>query len=215
MRIGTRGKHTGPRLRGPTWLLALVSVLSVAPFAGSADPATGKLVVVLYPENNNGSPGSVLADQGLRSIFATGSAEPIEIYSEYLDISRLRAAGDLSLQTDYLRQKYAGRKVDLVIAGLSSALDFALEHRADIFPGAPIVLLAVDEGEVNARRLPPDVVGAPVKMDLAATLGLALQLHPNTQRVYVVAGKSKMDDAWVAQARRESKRYENQVEFTY
>ena len=112
----TMGKHPGPRFRGPARLLALVIVLSVAPPAAAAGPATGKLVVVLYPENNNGSPGNVLVEQGLRTTFATGSAEPIEVFSEYLDVSHVRDARDLRLQTEYLRQKYSGRKVDLVIA---------------------------------------------------------------------------------------------------
>jgi hypothetical protein len=65
----------------------------------------------------------------------------------------------------------------LVIAGPSSAL----EHRAGIVPGMLIIFYAVDEGEVTARQLPPDVVGVPIKMDLAATLHHGLRLHPDPQ----------------------------------
>src|SRR5262249_7054894 len=115
----------------------------------------------------------------------------------------------------YLSRKYAGRRVDLVMAALSPALDFALEHRAEIFPGVPIVYCAVDQREVNARKLPPDVVGVPIRMELGATLDVALGLHPYTQRVYVVAGRSAFDDAWIAEARREFASFEERVELIY
>src|SRR3954465_8124759 len=135
MSFGTPGECPEPRRRGAARLLAPVIALLLSSFAAAAGPPTGKLVVVLYPENNNGSPGNALTDQGLRSTFATGSAGPSDLYAEYPAVPHLRDADRLRLQTEYLRQKYAGRKVDLVIAGLSSGLDYALEHRADIFPG--------------------------------------------------------------------------------
>ncbi len=72
---------------------------------------------------------------------------------------------------------------------------------AHAFPGVPIVFCAVDEREVKARKLPRDVIGVPIKMDLAATLDVALQLHPTTQRVFVITGKSKFDLQWLAESR--------------
>src|SRR5207244_951312 len=100
-----------------------------------------------------------------------------EIYAEYLDVSQPLDANDRLHQIESLRRKYAGRRVDLIIAGLSSGLDFALEHRAKVFPGVPIVFCAVDRRELASRTLPPDVVGAPVEMNLTGTLDLALRLR--------------------------------------
>jgi signal transduction histidine kinase len=88
-----------------------------------------------------------------------------------------------------------------VVVGLSSALDFALAQRDELFPGVPIVCMAVDQMEIEARTLPPDVVGIPVEMDLSASLATALQLHPQTRHVFVVAGASKFDASWEARAR--------------
>jgi signal transduction histidine kinase len=114
-----------------------------------------------------------------------------------------------------LRRKYAGRKVDLVIAGLSSGLDFAVKYRGELFPGVPIVFVAVDEREVKARRLPHDVIGVPIRMDLRGTLDLALRLHADTRRVFVIAGKSPFDADWEAEARRTFRPYEDRLEFVY
>jgi len=201
--------------RSPTIAFPLFAALFATSFAAASDRIAPRLVVVLYPENSDGSPGSCLFDQSIRSTFENSTGERIEIYAEFLDLSRPLSTDDRRVQIEYLKRKYAGRHVDVVMAALSPALDFALRHRAEIFPGAPVVYCAVDDREVKARELPPDVVGVPIKMELTGTLDLALRLHPQTQRVYVVAGRSTFDQAWVAEARREFSAYESRVEFDY
>jgi len=195
-------------------LLTLFGTLLVSPTAAASDGATPRLVVVLYPQNNDGSAENALFDKGIRSTFES-SGERIEIHAEFLDLSRPQSADDRRLQIEYLRRKYAKRQVDLVIAALSPGLDFALKHRAEIFPGDPIVFCAVDQREVNRRELPPDVVGVPITMELKETLKVGLGLHPKTVRVYVVAGQSTFDTTWVEEARQEFREYENRLEFIY
>jgi hypothetical protein len=70
------------------------------------------------------------------------------------------------LLVDFLQKKYADQHIDLIVAGLAPSLDFALQHRQKIFPGVPIVFIGLDEEEVRERTLPPDVIGAPIKMDV-------------------------------------------------
>jgi PAS domain S-box-containing protein len=203
---------------GPRAFLALLAVLPwllVCPFAAAAGTGKPRLVVVLYPENNDGSPGNTLVNQNIRSTFVASSREPVQIYDEYLDLSPPRDPGHRQIQIEYLRRKYAGRKIDLVIAGLSSGLDFALKYREAIFPRVPIVFCAVDEEEIKARRLPADVIGTPLRFDLTATLDLALRLQPKTRRVVVIAGSAPMDAFWAAQARRAFRAYEMRLEVVY
>lgn len=194
---------------------AILAFLIVGSVASATDRGNSRLVVMLYPENSDGNPGNALVDQGIRSVFATGSRERIEIYNEYLDISRSPGIDHQELQAELLRQKFASRKVDLVIAGLSTALDFALKYRNQIFPGVPVIFLAVEQREVKARKLPPDVIGVPVKLDLTSTLALALRLHPDTQHVFVVAGASKFDAYWTAEAKQVFRAYDGKREFIY
>ncbi len=193
---------------------ALAAVVLSGPCA-SAEAAAQRLVVVLYPTDNDGSPGNREADHGIRSTFASDSAESIEVENEYLDVTRFPDPGYQGHLAEFLRQKYADRTIDLVITGLSSALDFAVKYRETAFPGVPIVFCAVDDDELKVRRLPPDVVGVPIQMELVGTLDIALKLHPNTRRVFVVAGASEFDADWAAEARREFLPYEDKVEFTY
>ncbi len=206
--------NSAPRPRGPVCALAVVIALSCCPPA-TAGPDAPKLVVVLYPDESDGAPGIILVNRALRSTFASQSPEHVELRNEYVDTARLRDAEFMKAQVSVLRQKYAGRKVDLVIAGLSSGLDFALEHRDEVFPGVPVVFVAVDQREVKARRLPPDVIGVPIRMDLAETLDVALRLHPGTRRVFVIAGAAPFDTGWEAEARRTFRPYEDRLEFVY
>jgi PAS domain S-box-containing protein len=213
------GKHaegrSKARLRELLSSFALLALLSSCPPAATAGSEKSKTVVFLYPDNNDGRPGNLLVDRGLRATFTTGSAEPIIIHNEYLDLSRPPNDGYRLQLATFLQHKYAGRRIDLVIAGLTPALDFALEHRDQIFPGVPVVFCAVDQREVKARQLPPDVVGIPSTWDLAATLDVALRLQSNTRHVFVIAGGSSFDAQWTARAREIFHGYEDNLEFTY
>src|SRR5262245_59908335 len=116
MRSARRAKGGAtPCLPGLMSLLALLPFLCLGPCARAGGPENTRLVVVLYPRANNGSPGSLLADQAIRSTFRAGSPENIEIPNEYLDVSRFPDALYQQLQIEFLRRKYAGRKIDLVI----------------------------------------------------------------------------------------------------
>jgi signal transduction histidine kinase len=174
-----------------------------------------RLVVTLYPQGSNAAPGNVLVQQAIRSTFAAKSAEQIDVYDEYLELAGHAPNDLLTLQAEFLRRKYAGRKVDLVIAWVSPALDFALEHRQEIFPGVPIVFSTIEQRELKSRKLPPDVIGVPVTLELKGTLDLALHLHPKTRHVFVVAGISKFDRYWEAQAREVFRPYETEREFVF
>ena len=104
--------------------LAIVFVAFCIPVCCVRADDNSKFVVVLYPEANDGSPGSVLADRGIRGVSGAYQGA-VEVHNEYLDVLRFP---DSSFQDDlakFLRRKYAGRKTDLVIAGLGSGLDYA------------------------------------------------------------------------------------------
>jgi signal transduction histidine kinase len=225
LRLGTELMriHRANAATAKAWLHGLsamaVGLLLMQPprtcCASGTESPRNRLVVVLYPESYNGSPGNALADQGIRSVFANQSPERIEIHNEYLEVSRFPDADYQQELSAFLRRKYADRKVDLVIAGLSSAFDFVIHNRKHIFPDAPLVFLAVDEQEIKSRAVEPDVVGAPIRMDLADSLDLALRLHPRTQQVFVIAGKSRFDAYWEAEARRAFRAQDGKVVLKY
>jgi PAS domain S-box-containing protein len=209
--VSRTAKPLKRRLPGIAPLLAVLFFCPPVPAAGAENI---RRVVVLYP-TADGQPGSILFDQGLRSTFVTSSAEPVELYSEYLDSARFPEEQHQRLLAHYLRQKYAERKIDVVIPALAPSLDFALKYREEMFSGVPIVFGAIDQREVEARELGPGVVGVPMRMDLVPTLELALRLHPNARRVVVITGTAKTDTFWEAEARQSFRGYEGKLELVY
>jgi signal transduction histidine kinase len=197
----------------PLWLAVLLFPCSA--FSGSAEPDESKLVIVLYPEANNGAPGNALADRGVRSGFGSGTREEIKIYNEYLDLSRFAEATYQKDLASFLRRKYADRNVDLVMTALASGLDFTIAHREEMFPQAPIVFFCVDRQELSARRLEADVIGIPLNIGMRDSLDLALRLHPQTEQVFVVAGKSKYDAFWDGESRKRFAEIGQKVKLTH
>jgi signal transduction histidine kinase len=208
-------ERAGSTTRQRAWELlapvALAALLLLCSGASAATPAANvRTVVVLTPDNALGSPGSVDFNQGLRASFVASSNESLQIRFEPLDISRFPDARGRGLLADFLRQKYVGQRIDLLVAGLAPSLDFALEYRQTIFPGVPL-----DEEEVRKRTIPADVIGIPLEMDLVGTLELALRLQPATRRVFVIAGRSSFDARWEAVARQRFRPYEGRLEVVY
>ena len=206
----SRGTRTrvGARLSS---VLAAVLVVSCASVARAQDI---QRVLVLYPVSD-GQPGILRFDENLRSALKTGPSGRVEIYNEYLDSARFPGEGHQRRLAEFLRGKYSGMRPDVVIAALAPSLDFVLKYRDELFPGVPVVFGAIDRREVEARKLGPGVVGIPMAVDLTDTLELALRLHPETRHVFVVAGKSKTDVYWIAEARRAFRGYEGKVRFVY
>lgn len=203
------------RIRELLAAMALSALLPLCPCVSAATPDHLRTVVVLTPDNALGSPGSVSFNQGFRSTLNAQSSENIQIRFEPLDISRFEDARNRELLADFLRQKYKGQKIDLLVAALAPSLDFLLQYREKVFPGVPLVFVAIDEEEVRRRSLPADVVGTPIEMDLVGTLELALRLQPETRRVFVIVGSSDFDARWERVARQRFRAYESRVEFVY
>ena len=184
MRMGTQSRS----------LPYLMCVGLLFGFASLAMPLSAQVrrVVLLYDERTD-LPGLARLDAGLVRTLTAGLPGAVEVYREPMDLSRFQSDRYPVLLADYLRDKYAGKKIEVVVAAMGPALDFMLEHGTRVFPGASIVFCGIDRRELGDRRLPSNVTGVLLKREFAPTLGLALRLHPGTRRVLFVAGNSEFD----------------------
>ena len=171
-------------------------------------------VLLLYDERLD-LPGLAALDADFVGTLVANSPDTIEVYREAMDLSRFGSDSYRLALRDFLRAKYAGRKLDVAVAVLGPSLDFLLDHGAEIFPGAAIVFCGVDRREFGDRPLPPGVRGVLVKREFTPTVEIALRIHPDTTRVVVVAGQSEFDRRLLDQAKSEFRAYENRVAVTY
>jgi signal transduction histidine kinase len=182
-----------------TLLVAALTLLG----ASGASAATGMRVLALYSYNRL-VPGNIEFDQGLGTVLTgTGAGSP-RLFSEFLDTPEFHGNDYENLMATYLRGKYAKSPPDVIVAVADNALEFAVRHRADLFPGIPIVYALVPPSELQALSpLPSDVVGVPGDYDFTGTIAQALLWHPKATRLVIITGASVYDRRRETRLRRE------------
>jgi signal transduction histidine kinase/DNA-binding response OmpR family regulator len=196
--------------------VALAVLLACVPGTASAAGAEGPVRNVLFVFSfEHNVPGYNMAEKGVRQILEGDSTAKTNFYYEHMDLARFPEQEYRDGLVDRYRQKYARKKIDLIVALHSAALDFLNQHGEEVFPGVPVVFGIVVQGEVAKRKLKPNVTGIADSPDFTGTLELALKLLPGTKRVAVIAGSDAVDKAFEALARQAFAAYRGRLEFTY
>ena len=176
--------------------------------------AATRHIVLLFDERVE-LPGLSVLEAEFVHTLRFDATEPVEVYREAMDLSRFNSNSYKTHLRDFLRAKYADKKIDVAVAIMAPALDFLMTYGDLIFPGASVVFCGLDRRQLGARSLPPNMYGVLIKREFAPTLELALRLHPATEGVVVVSGTSDFDEELLAQAQADFRPYENRVSFTY
>ena len=116
---------------------------------------------------------------------------------------------------DYLKQKYADRTIDVVVANSDASLDFLLKYRADLFPHAPVVFVATRDPSKDSLATGPGITGIIILDTHRENLDLALSLHPGTKQVFIISGTLERAKRFETLARKELQGYESKVELVY
>ncbi|MGH7308652.1 MAG: sensor histidine kinase [Candidatus Rokuibacteriota bacterium] len=219
---GLRGRRLSPLGLALILILATFSIGSGTPARdrpknaaigaeGSAPGERPRRVLMLHSHRAD-LPSNVVLDRILRSTLAAGRVGPIDFYTEYLDVSRFPGDDHAKLQSEFLRRRYADRKLDVVITISDPAVDFLVQYGAGLFPGTPIVVGSTAQRGIRNWPLPPGITGAVGVVQFKTTLELALALHPETRRVVVAAGSSTIDRQWAEQTFRDLQQVAPDVE---
>jgi signal transduction histidine kinase len=180
--------------------LALL-VAGLAPGVGGADQHRTVLAIHWGAEE---FPGTAVVNATIRERLTSAPDISVDYFSEYLESDVVPDAQASEALAGYIQAKYRGRRIDLVIAVADDALEFAVAHRDTLFPGAPIVYQGVGDPDSFGRTGRDGITAVLRGAAYAETLKLALELHPGTERVYVVANLADADDeARVRQVLRE------------
>ncbi|MDR0477500.1 MAG: hypothetical protein LBH14_06140 [Desulfobulbaceae bacterium] len=176
-------------------LAAICLVETTLPRAAESPPAGGKQVVILYSSTRN-FPATEDVEKGLNEGFA-GNKLNIQLFSEYLDLSRFRDNAHRQALADLLRRRYSTDRIDLVIGVDVPAANFLMEHDA-LFADTPIVLCLVPEtmqDRILASSL-KERVACVLQQPVSALRGLVeviLRLKPATQHIALVSGVYEND----------------------
>jgi PAS domain S-box-containing protein len=194
-------------------LVPLIAQTGATPGRAAAAQAPAVRTVLTIHWSSEEYPGIPVIDAAIRDVFRGQTGTAVDFYAEYLESDRFPPEESSLALRDYIGRKFAGRRIDVVIAVAAPALQFALRHREDLFPDAPIVFatgLPPPDAIRTAGAGATGVIGGRPDVE---TLTLALTLHPQTRRVFVVAQST--EEGNLDRLRATLAPLESRVEFTY
>ena len=188
-------------MRGARLALGMALVAVAAGVATAADPAHPPTVLLLFSLRST-APAVSEIEASFRGEVEKTYGAPVDLQVEYLDLPDASVVPYARRLVVLLQERYAGRRLDVVVVEEGQALRFLLENREALFPGVPVVFTDVTRRSLTGLRLPPDVTGAFQVLEGQRTVRVALDLHPEARRVVLVGGSSPADLAFEAFARK-------------
>jgi len=175
-------------VRAFLWMVLALFPLVAAPETPGTGKGPRKTVVILHslPQDVPGlrELSSAISD-GLRK----DSPFALDIYNEYTGLDRYPGTAYRATLLSLYNQKYAARKVDLLMVVGPTALEFVIDQH--FLPDAPVVTCYTAQRFVEAaREQRPELTGALSAKNAPKTLDLMLAMYPKTRRIHVVLGAS-------------------------
>jgi signal transduction histidine kinase len=171
-------------------------------------------VLILYPYDER-LPSTSIAGETARTRLIETTRGKIDLFSEFLDLSRFREEGHIANIARYLAVKYAAVRPDVVIALGAESISFIVANRSTIAPDARIVYTGISSVEAVGMHLPEGVVGALTEFDISKTVAMARALQPAARRMVVMGGSAQFDKTWFDAAKQDIAKLEPPVETDY
>jgi len=174
--------------------LCLLAPPGRAQSAGDADAARPKRVLLVFSESRD-LPGNVLMEQSVRAGILSHCTNRIEFFTESLDAAHFPSPVYYRLFGDYIRDKYAGQRLDLVLLFMARDYRLASELAAVLGASVPRVYVVVNDLNLPEPSPAQPFTGILQRFDIQATIKFIFQLQPETRRVVVIGGTSPGDQA--------------------
>jgi signal transduction histidine kinase len=171
-------------------------VLLVLGCAATGWAQDSRTVLLLYSEQWL-APATTLFTQGLRE--GLTSSPGVELEAQHLDIARFAGEAHDRALADWLRSRYRGRQLSVVVAlGVPPSV-FATRYGAAIWPGARTLHVAIDGDQLQAVAARGDPM-IPRAFHYRRTVEEAMHLLPGLGEVWLIAGATEQDRRWLAVA---------------
>ncbi len=192
-----------PASRKGAALRLIVPVLAMSALAAAPDDpeVRPRSVLLLFSLRSTAASVAPL-ESAFRTTLEKTLDAPVDFHVEYLDLPDSANVPYGRRLTELLREKYAGRRIDVVVTARMEALNYLLQNRKALFPGVPLVFTDIARQDVADKPLPPDATGAFLVMEGQKTVDVALDLHPDAARMVIVGGASPSDRSTEPFARR-------------
>jgi len=184
------------KLAIPVWLtigwICLLAFPVWAQNSTSGDSSQTKRVLLIFSEARD-LPGNVLMEQSVRAQMIKDNTNHIEFYTERMDASHFPNPKHYRLFRDYIKNKYAGQNLDLVLMFMER--DFMLAHElpTSLLTNLPVIYVTVNNLEVPQPPEGRPFTGVFQHYDLQGTIKFIFHLQPETRHVVIIGGTSTAD----------------------
>ena len=134
---------------------------------------------------------------------------------EYMDTKHNAGADYLEILHELFRYKYVRLKFDVVVTADDAAFNFLLEHRQELFHGAPVVFCGLNNYSPEILESQEDITGIVEQGDVKSTLQLALRLHPEARQLAIVTDNSEAGQTAKAQVEKVRKDLKTSAQFLF
>lgn len=123
--------------------------------------------------------------QGLKSQLRNTDRQT-DLYVEHLDSKRFDIMTQSLSFHQYFKEKYSNLRPNLIVCSDDNALDFVEMYRNELFQNIPLVFCGANY--INPKRFKnvPRITGVNEAPAIRETIDLALKLHPETTRLFIV-----------------------------
>lgn len=155
--------------------------------AQAVEPA--KRMLVLLP-NQGIHPSDLEISRGIQSALDSDPSRTIGVFFEHIEPDVMAQPTRRQAEIEWVREKYGLDGIDLMVVGSSVLIPTAMDLRARIWPGIPVIIHGVDKAMIAEQGLGPNVYGIERFPEVGKTLDAAIKLFPLTAHVVVVNGVS-------------------------
>ena len=191
------------------WLMLILSTTRVL---CAQEAQTPKRILLIHDYGQEAA-GRTILDQNFQSVIRAAPLGSIEFYTETLELYRFPGERHISVIHDYLRKKYTDVKIDVMVVVFDGPLDFMRRYRDDLFPGVPIVYLALRRPDATTQLAASTGLWEGPRVH--DSLEMALKLQPDTQQVFVVSGRLNNEIPDEHDTLKQLQTFENRVALHY
>lgn len=177
-------------------MTVLLSISEVLHAESGSDINHTRRLVVLYSEPLD-FPATEMAEHGIREVILKNPDLHIQLFVEYLDLTRFRDSNQRKALAELLRHRYADSATDLVISFDVPASNFLIENSEEVFPNTPVVMCAIPQELANKLETSPLRKRSTCVLEPtngSVLIHAALSLMPNMKNAALVAGAFENDE---------------------
>ena len=153
--------------------------------SGLAIEYKDKMYVLVFNSYHKGLSWTDTTIKGIESVLANSNLN-IELIYEFMDTKRYQGEHYFQKLYELYKFKYSKKRFDVIIATDNDALNFLVYYRNILFFNVPVVFCGVNNFTPTMLGGESLYTGVVEETDMDSTLKLALNLHPDTEQIFVI-----------------------------